>query len=157
MKTCSKCKIEKSTANFSKDRSRKSGLTRWCKSCVKARQQSPAGKASTKRSKVKYYDTIKGHLAYVYTGMKQRCNNPKCPRYKDYGGRGVRCLFQSLNDFRDYVINVLKVDPRGLQIDRINNNGNYEPCNIRFCTAKVNCNNRSNSRKGRTIWVMKKN
>ena len=50
--------------------------------------------------------------------------------------------FESLDDFRNYVIDVLKADPRGLQIDRINNGGNYEVGNIRFVTCLENNQNK---------------
>lgn len=86
--------------------------------------------------------TIIGYLRIVYANMNQRCNNKNIPCYKDYGGRGIRCLFKSVNKFIDYVVNELKIDPRGLQIDRIDNNGNYEKSNIRFVTAKENMDNR---------------
>ena len=92
-----------------------------------------------------YYATIVGHLRSVFNNMGQRCNNPSNKYYKDYGGRGIQNKFKSLGDFRDYIINELKVDPRGLQIDRIDNDGHYEEGNIRFVTAKENCNNRRNS------------
>lgn len=42
----------------------------------------------------------------------------------------------------NYVVDILKVDPRGFDIDRIDNNGHYEKGNIRFVTHKENCNNR---------------
>jgi len=97
-------------------------------------------KMSLQRGK-RYYSTIHGYLKRIYNGMKRRCTNSNVHNYERYGGRGIECRFTS-DEFRDYVTNVLKVDPRGLQIDRINNNGNYEPGNIRFVTAKENCNNR---------------
>ena len=46
-----------------------------------------------------------------------------------------------------YVIDELRVDPRGLQIDRIDNDGHYEKGNIRFVTCVENNNNRCNSKK----------
>ena len=78
--------------------------------------------------------------------MKERCSNPKRKAYERYGGRGIKCLFNSPDEFINYVINELQIDPRGLQIDRINNNGHYEPGNIRFVTSKINNNNRRNSK-----------
>ena len=104
-------------------------------------------KVNKARNSKKYRSTIKGCLNERFHRMKERCVDLRHPRYKDYGGRGICCCFSSVKEFTDYVINELQIDPRGLQIDRINNNGNYEPGNIRFVTAKENCNNRRNSLK----------
>ncbi len=49
-----------------------------------------------------------------------------------------------IDEFRDYVTGVLGVDPRGLQCDRIDNEGHYERGNIRFVTAKENSHSRRN-------------
>lgn len=73
--------------------------------------------------------------------MNQRCNNQNSPRYKDYGGRDIRLKFTP-NGFIDYVTNVLKIDPRGLTIDHIDNNGHYEKGNIRFVTNRENLQNK---------------
>ncbi len=89
-----------------------------------------------------YNNTISGYLRHIFHAMKQRCNNPKTHNYNRYGGRGIKNLFKSSDELIDYVVNVLKVDPHGLQIDRIDNDGNYEPGNIRFVTSKENIMNK---------------
>ena len=98
--------------------------------------QTEKGKASKKKRQKTYHSTIKGHLQDIFRSMKQRCNSPNYSGYKYYGRRGIEVCFESSNEFVDYVINELQVDPRGLTIDRIDNNGNYEKGNIRFITHK---------------------
>lgn len=102
-------------------------------------------KVEKARNSKKYRSTIKGRLNECFHRMKERCTDPRHPRYKDYGGREIRCCFNSAKEFTDYIINKLQVNPCGLQIDRIDNNGDYKPGNIQFVTAKENCNNRRNS------------
>ena len=103
------------------------------------------GKATQKRGNQKYRNTVSGYLRSVYTNLNRRCNNLKNKDYSCYGGRGIENKF-TLGDFRKYITIDLGYDTiekiKGLQIDRINNNGNYEPGNIRFVTPKVNANNR---------------
>ena len=142
MKRCSRCGQEKPVTDFYRDRSKKDKLQSYCKACVKAYQQSPIGKASLKRSRTKSYGTIWGYLGFIYIGMIRKCNNPDCKDYKYYGARGIKVCFKSLDDFRDYVMNVLQVDPRGLTIDRINNDGSYEKGNIRFVSQAENNRNK---------------
>jgi hypothetical protein len=83
-------------------------------------------------------------LYQVYHALKARCYNPKNAGYKNYGGRGIRVCDAWLNDvalFADWALeNGYK---EGLEIDRTNNNGNYEPSNCRWVTQKVNNRNRS--------------
>lgn len=90
----------------------------------------------------RHYKTIKGHLIGVFSNIKRRITNP-IDQNKCY--KGIKNKFKSSDEFINYVVNVLKVDPRGLQIDRIDNNGHYEKGNIRFITAKENCRNRRNN------------
>jgi len=82
-----------------------------------------------------------------YSNILSRCNNPGHSAYKYYGGRGIQVNFESCDEFVDYVIDVLQIDPRGLDIDRIDNDGNYEPGNIRFVTHKENLQNKGTYRK----------
>jgi len=147
VKTCTKCRTKHpaTPGYFPPHKHTKDKLQSWCRICCGKIQQeyrqTEKGKAVQRRGRKKYYSTINGHLRNIYADMKRRCNNPKHKQYKNYGGRGIKCLFMS-DEFVDYVIDVLKVDPRGLQTDRIDNNGNYEKGNIRFVTCKENCNNR---------------
>lgn len=142
MKHCPKCKQDKLLSEFSKDRTTKDGLQGWCKSCRADYQRTPAGKAAQGRAIKKRYSTVRGHLQSIFSGMKQRCTDPENKDYKRYGSRGIKVLFTSSEEFIDYVENVLKVDPRGLTIDRIDNSGNYERGNIRFVTNLENQRNK---------------
>jgi len=109
------------------------------------------GREVMRRGVKKYCNTLKGHLRRTFHNMDQRCNNLKATSYKYYGGRGIQNKFQSPEAFINYVmvdLGVTHIDQiRGLQVDRINNDGHYEPGNIRFATASVNTNNRRCSKK----------
>lgn len=82
---------------------------------------------------------------HAWTNIKARCYNPKRKDYKNYGGRGIqmcdswRCSFKS---FLDYIG---CAPAKEYSIDRIDNNGNYEPGNVRWATKKTQSNNKRNS------------
>ena len=103
---------------------------------------SEKGKAANRRNYQKRNATIEGHLGYVYHDIVKRCTKSGDKDYCRYGGRGIQCLFSSRQEFIDYVINDLQIDPRGLDCDRIDNDGDYERGNIRFVTHQENCKNR---------------
>ena len=81
-------------------------------------------------------------LYHIWESMKQRCLNSNNKRYKDYGGRGITICDEWLEfiPFRDWSLSNGYAD--NLTIDRINNNGNYEPSNCRFLSKKENNRNR---------------
>ena len=82
-------------------------------------------------------------LYMTWHNMVQRCYKEDLPRYKDWGGRGIIVCDNWKNDFE--VFYNWAIDngwEQGLQIDRTNNDGNYEPSNCRFVTPKENCQNR---------------
>lgn len=162
-KKCNTCTRILPLNEFCKNRSRKDGLCNQCRECQGQRAKNyrkrnrgrliqyqkeysttEHGREVQRKNQQKHRATLVGHLGQVFSDMNQRCNNPDRKDYKYYGGRGIQNRFESLDGFRDYVTNVLKIDPRGLQIDRINNDGHYERGNIRFVTAKVNMGNQRN-------------
>ena len=71
--------------------------------------------------------TAEEYLKHLYDNLNDRC------RYnQSYAGRGIANRFLSKDHFIDYVMNVLCVDPRGLDCHRTNNDWDYEPDNIEF-------------------------
>jgi hypothetical protein len=87
----------------------------------------------------------RGHPAYaVWGAMIQRCCNPNHKSYHRYGGRGIAVCEEWKNDNVSFVEWAFKNGWRiGLSIERIDNDGNYEPSNCRFATRKDQQRNRS--------------
>ena len=78
--------------------------------------------------------------------MLARCNNKKNKRFFDYGGKGIKVCDEWRNSFINFYKDMGDC-PLGYQIDRINNDGNYEPKNCRWVTPKQNMANRKISKK----------
>ncbi len=74
----------------------------------------------------------------IWNGMKSRCNNPKSVSYKNYGARGIKICeeWMTYENFHKWAIANGYAD--GLEIDRIDNNGNYCPSNCRWITQAEN-------------------
>lgn len=79
-------------------------------------------------------------LSNTWYKMIERCNDKNNAGYKDYGGRGITVCDEWSNDFVCfYNWGISNGWKKHLQIDRINNDGNYEPNNCRFVTSAENC------------------
>jgi hypothetical protein len=81
-------------------------------------------------------------LYRVHKSMIERCYSPLSKGFKNYGGRGITVCDEWLNDFMAfYSWAVENGYQEGLEIDRKDNDGNYEPSNCRWVTPLENCQN----------------
>ncbi len=92
-------------------------------------------------------DGSETNIYRLWGHMKERCTNPKKDNYDRYGGRGIKVCDEWMNNFELFKAWALDHGyKRGLQIDRIDSNGNYEPGNCRFVTGKINTRNQAQVR-----------
>lgn len=80
-------------------------------------------------------------LYETYLDMVARCTRPSHKAYARYGGRGITVCEQWRADFWTFVADVGE-RPAGLSIDRVNNDGNYEPGNVRWADQSTQSKNR---------------
>ena len=101
------------------------------------------GKTQVVNRTVKAHGESRTPLYRQWKAMVRRCESPAAHNYKWYGGKGVRVCPEWRNDFlafkawaeaHGYV--------RGLEIDRIESDGDYEPGNCRYRTKKANIRDR---------------
>ena len=99
----------------------------------------PAGKMNAKHGLWSYDNKLYG----VWQTMKARCFRQNCHKYKDYGARNVTVCDEWKNDFKAFndwaFANGYK---EGLSIERIDNDGNYEPSNCKWITKEAQAKNK---------------
>jgi hypothetical protein len=84
-----------------------------------------------------------GHSAWA--GMRQRCLNPTSSEFARYGGRGIKICDRWLTSFETFLEDMGPKPTPKHSVDRIDNDGNYEPSNCRWATVKEQNNNRCTS------------
>jgi len=86
------------------------------------------------------------HIAW--NSMLQRCGNPNNKRYKRYGGRGIRVCKRWESSYANFLEDVGRKPDPSFTLERIDNNGNYEPGNVRWSSRSD-----QNRNTCRSIWV----
>lgn len=119
------------------------GNTTQCKQCAIAAR---ASKRKTHGDSYLCGSELGAKCYYTWQAMKRRCYSPSERRYKNYGGRGISVCERWLHSYENFRDDMGLPPSMAHQIDRINNDGNYEPSNCRWVSATDNANNKSSSK-----------
>ncbi len=82
----------------------------------------------------------------AWMAAKARCFDTNCKSYKDYGARGITMCEEWKHSYLTFIKHMGE-RPSGLTLERVNNDGNYEPGNCIWASCKVQANNKRNSKK----------
>lgn len=123
----------------------KSGKTKSC-GCRRSKVRAEMNRERLGEDNPAWKGGVKYHYLYAtWKGMKQRCLNKTSVSYCNYGGRGITIHEPWINEsaaFIEWIEENLGPRPDGYSMDRIGNDGNYEPGNLRWADHSTQMKNR---------------
>jgi hypothetical protein len=119
------CRCDCGTEKAIRRSSLKAGFTRSC-GCLR-RERMATGVPQTKHGMWRH------SLYSTWLNMRQRCGNPDAPNYHNYGGRGIT-ICERWDDFANFATDMGEKPGPEYSVDRIDNDGNYEPGNCHWAT-----------------------
>lgn len=120
------------------------GIVKHCSACSSI-QKSAHRKKHCHSNSYKDKDPL-GYSCYTrWSAMKRRCNNSSDSRYSDYGGRGIKVCARWQESYEAFLADMGTPPSISHQIDRQDNQGNYEPGNCKWVTRTENGRNKRNN------------
>ncbi len=116
-----------------------SGNTEQCRDCGRAGSKEILRKRNTRHGHASRHGKSRAYVRWE--AMRARCYKKNWPEYHRYGGRGIT-VCEHWQSFANFLADMGE-PPIDMQLDRIDNDGNYEPKNCRWVTRLENCRNRS--------------
>jgi hypothetical protein len=97
-----------------------------------------------KKEQDRYQLRLRRSERETWLSMIRRCTDPRVREYKWYGGRGITVCDEWLGSYDKFIEHIGPKPDFSRSIDRIDNDGNYEPGNVRWATMKQQFLNSSN-------------
>lgn len=113
---------------------------RYCWEC-RRKEKRPTGKHKKKRESKHTLMNQYRSESTAWRDAKRRCTNPNCKKWERYGGRGITMCDEWMNSFEQFFAYIGPKPTSQHSLDRIDNDGNYEPGNVRWATKQEQARN----------------